>query len=281
MTPEVSIREAPAACQGGLPDITFIKSKIAIADIAGELGLEVVGSMVRCWRPEKHQHGDRTPSVGIDRRRNRMRCFVCDQRAYSGIDLVQMVQAIDTRGAIKWIASRFLVPTIPKGRHLPKVDEFRGLSRVGCGGALEMVIRSGLWSQFTASERAILPVFSELTEHGTSPVTLSYRGIRRFSGIRSDSTVAAVLRRFQTMHLLHVHRGMAENGLRACNSYELTLDDPHLQKAMLEIYESERHEIEAEREYRKEQRQRRQAQVQSRKAIEALVASDHQLAATA
>lgn len=81
---------------GGVPDLEYIKAWLPVAEVAAALELEVVGNMVRCWRPEKHQHGDRTPSVGIDRRRNRVRCFVCDGRAYSGIDLVEKVMGYDT-----------------------------------------------------------------------------------------------------------------------------------------------------------------------------------------
>jgi hypothetical protein len=94
---------------------------------------------------------------------------------------------------------------------------------------------------------------------------LSYRGIRRYTGVSSDSTVARVLQRFSAMHILQICRSMGENGFRSCNSYALTLDDPQLKKAMQEIWESERQEIEAERELRKEQRQFRQAEIASRK----------------
>jgi hypothetical protein len=128
--------------------------------------LKVFGNMIRCWHRENHQHGDRTPSVGIDRKRNRVRCFVCDPREYSSIDLVQKILGYDVRHAVSWIAARFSMPTIPKGRHVQKLDEFRGVCRVGLGGALEMVVRSGLWAHFTPSEKAILPVFTNLTDHG-------------------------------------------------------------------------------------------------------------------
>jgi len=249
----------------GLPDLQFIKTSVAISDVAAELGLEVIGNMIRCWRAENHEDGDRTPSVGIDRKRNRVRCFVCDPRAYSAIDLVQKVLGVDVRKAAGWIAARFTVPTIPKGRHLRKHDEFRSISRAGLGGPLEMMIRSGLWAHLTPSEKAILAVLCELTDQGTNPLQLSYRGISRFSGVSSDSTIARVLKRFRTMRILKIYGGIAGDGLRACNSYELTLDDPELQRNMAEIYESERHEINAEREWRKEQRKLRQAEVRSRK----------------
>jgi hypothetical protein len=243
-----------AQASGGLPDLQYIKAQIPVADVAAALELEVVGNMIRCWRPEKHEHGDRTPSVGVDRRQNRVRCFVCDDREYSSIDLVQKVKGLDTRGAIQWIAARFSVPSIPKGRHLRNPNPFRSVARVGLGGMLEQVVRSGLWANLTPSEKAVLPVLCEMSEHNAEGFCISYRGIRRFAGIGSDTTVARVLDRFQRRHLLKVHRATADGGLRACNSYDLTLDDPQLHQLMAEFCESERKGIEAERLIRQEHR---------------------------
>lgn len=128
------------------------------------------------------------------------------------------------------------------------------MSRVGLGGASEEIWRSGLWAQLTPSEKAVLPILCGLSDHTTDGFQISYRGIRRFAGINSDTTVARVLDRFERMHLLKIHRARADGGLRACNSYELTLDDPRFHQMMSELYERERNEIEAERQNRQEQR---------------------------
>ena len=187
----VTVATVHAQASGGLPDLQYIKAQIPVADVAAALELEVVGDKIRCWRPENHQHGDRTPSVPIDQRRNRVRCFVCDKRAHSGIDLVQMVTGLDTCGAILWIADRFPVPSIPKGRHLRNPDPFRSVSRVGLGGRLEVVVRTGLWAHLTPSEKAVLIVLCELSDQTTGGLQISYRGIRRFAGIGSDTTRGA------------------------------------------------------------------------------------------
>jgi hypothetical protein len=246
-----------AQARGGVPNAKYIRNHIPVAEVALALELEVAGNKIRCWRPEKHQHGDRTPSVGIDTKRNRVRCFVCDELEYSAIDLVQKVKGLDTYDAIKWIAARFRVLSIPKGRHLGNAVPFRSVSRVGLGGMLEMVVRSGLWASLTPSEKAVLPVLCALSDHTTEGVCVSYRGIRRFSGIGSDTTVARVLHRFEQMHLLNIHRGKDDDGLRVCNRYELTLDDPRLHQLMTELREWEEKEIDAERQCRREQRNMR------------------------
>jgi hypothetical protein len=166
---------------------------------------------------------------------------------------------LDTRGAINWIASRFHVPTIPKGRHLAKPDPFRSVSRSGLGGSLEAVIRSGLWANLTPSEKAVLPVLCGLSDQTTDGLQISYRGIRRFAGINSDTTVARVLNRFQRIHLLNIHGGpRTEGGLRPRNCYQLTLDDPRLLRLMTEFYECEQKEIQAERQSRQEYRNMKQ-----------------------
>src|SRR5712691_4768961 len=104
----------PSTC----PDFSYIRVRVPIRDVARELGLEVLGNMVRCWRPERHQHEDRTPSVGLHIRRNTARCFVCDPRSLSTIDLVMSVQGASVKSAARWIAERFQVPGLPKGKHL-------------------------------------------------------------------------------------------------------------------------------------------------------------------
>lgn len=250
----------------GVPDIDFIKNRVPVAAVAGELGLEVIGNMARCWRLDNHQHGDRTPSLALDRKRNRARCFVCDPRSYSVIDLVMKVNQCDTGTAIRWIAARFPVPSRPKGWHLPSADPFRQMSRVGLGGtALEPIVRSGLWAELTPSERAVLPVFCTFSDGSAGGLSMSYAAIRRYSGIRSDSTVAAVIGHFIQLHMLDVYPSRNSDGLRNCNRYELTLDDPDLHAIMAEISASERREIEAEKELRLKARRARAAALRRKK----------------
>ena len=198
-------------------------------------------------------------------RHNRVRCFVCDDWEYSSIDLVQKVKGLDTRGAINWIAARFPVRPIPKGRHLRKPDPFSSVFRCGLGGTLESVIRSGLWASLTAAEKAVLPALCGLSDQATDKLQISYRGIRRRAGINSDTTVARVLQRFERLHILRIHRAR-DGALRACNSYELTLDDPRLLQSMTELYESDLKEIEAEREIRQEHRNMRRRLLAKKRA---------------
>ena len=50
----------------GIPDMRFINRSVPIAEIAAALDLRSGQSgNLHCWHPERHQHGDRTASVGI------------------------------------------------------------------------------------------------------------------------------------------------------------------------------------------------------------------------
>jgi hypothetical protein len=217
------------------------------------------GNLMHCFRPENHQHGDRTASVGLNRKTNKGKCFVCDNLPFSNVDLVEMVLGCTIREAIEWIAARFKVPAIPKGKHLQSREQREPFSRVGLGGRLENIVRSGLWAYLHPSERAILGVLCELSESNTDSLQISYRGLMRFAGVRSYATVARVVKQFERICLLKVDRSVGGDGLRNCNRYVLTLNHPVLHDLMASLYQQQHREIEAEREIRKDQRRRRAA----------------------
>lgn len=243
----------PFSGTGFYPDLRYIKRQIPITDVARELDLQITGNGARCWRPESHKHGDRTPSVSFNKRKNIGRCFVCDDHAWSNIDLVQKVLQCSTREAINWIADRFRVPRVPKGKHLKINERWEPRFRVGTTAfELDSVIRSLFWAQLTNSERSLLPVLCSYAD-SAGVVKISYRGLMRYSGVRSFSTIAKALKRFQKISLLHVERA-ANEGLRACNTYVLTFDDMFFQELLHETYEHQQTEVQAEREIRTEQR---------------------------
>lgn len=176
------------------PDLAYIRRCVPIDDVAKRLGLQVSGKMVRCWRPDNHEHGDRTPSVGLNSRRNIAKCFVCDGRALSPIDLVMSVREEDLAAAVRWIVARFEVPAAPKGRHIQPPKRWLERFRIGTnGGSLETLIRSGIWASLTPAQRSLIPVLQTFMESGTSKVKISYRGMMRYAGVRSHSTISSSL----------------------------------------------------------------------------------------
>jgi hypothetical protein len=243
--------------EASYPDLNFIKKRIAITDVARELDLQVTGRTARCWRPESHKHGDQSPSVSFNPKTNKGRCFFCDDRSWSNIDLVMKIRDCSIREAIGWIAARFRVPEIPKGKHLAK----RGLLepyRVGTSGfPLEDVVRSGLWAAMSPAERAVLGTLCAFGDRGTGLVTISYRGIMRFAGVGSSATVSRVLSRFSKICLIDICHESAGDGLNRCSSYVLTRDHHVFQKLMRDTLQQQRLEIDAEKQIRAERRQAR------------------------
>jgi len=242
------------------PDLKFIKKMIAIDDVARELGLQVLGRNARCWRSQNHQHGDRTPSIGFNTKKNIGRCFVCDDHAWSNVDLVQNVFDCSTREAIEWIAARYSVPQIPKGRHLSNRQQWRGSFRVGVSGfSLEAVVRSGYWASLTPSEKSILVVFCTFADPSTGATRISYRGIMRYAGIGSYSSVASALKRFEKIGLLDIERRVDEDGFRSCSTYLLKLDSAEFHQSLRDTHQRQRADIDIERQIRSEQKRDQRA----------------------
>ena len=174
-----------------------MRDSVPIRDVVGQLGLRIVGNTLHCWRPENHQHGDRTASVGLQQRRNRVKCFVCDGRSLSPIDLVMSVNGLDFLSAVHWFTLHYQVPAAPKGKHIAHQERWPERFRVGTGPPGEMLVRSGIWASLTPAQRSILRVLETFADPRTHEVTISYRGMMRYAGVRSQSTVSSAIKRFR------------------------------------------------------------------------------------
>lgn len=208
----------------GIPDAKFIRDKIPIQEVAHMLGLWVNGRQGRCWRIEAHRNGDSNPSIWFNRT-NRGCCEVCDAQAWSNIDLVKMIRKVRAVDAIRWIAQRFKVPLLPKGKHLVEHQRWTPRFRFGTGDTFtENFVRSGLLATLTGAEAKVLVVLRTFADNDGRAV-ISYLGIMRYTGIASAATVRAALLQLQKLHLLEIVRTV-NGGFRACSVYQFTPDDP-------------------------------------------------------
>lgn len=231
----------------GIPDAEFIREQISIQDVARKLGLWVNGRQGRCWRIEAHRNGDSNPSIWFNKK-NRGRCQVCDSQAWSNIDLVKMIQKVKTADAIRWVAERFEVRSIPKGKHLVEQQRWNPRFRVGTGDLMEFFVRSGLLATLTGAEAKVLEVLR--TFAGNEGHTfISYRGIMRYTGIASAATVRAALLQLQKLHLLEIVRTV-NGGFRACSAYQFTPDDPAFLAIARECHDQRQELIQAQRDER-------------------------------
>jgi hypothetical protein len=237
-----------------LPDMTFIRREIPIADVARELGVRVAGrSVAHCWRVGAHQNGDRTPSLSF--RRNRAKCYVCDPDSMSVIDLVikhhEFEPGRGLREATDWICAHWTVPTIAKNAKLSRQQRW-STSPVGFSSfPLEDLVRSGVWAALDDPARAVLPVLFCFAEKGEACV--SYRGLARYSGKKSDATISIALQQFKQLGIIEA---LPKSGktFRDAGRYRFTLDSPKFQAALSEVHARLKTESGAERELRAQSR---------------------------
>lgn len=258
------MRPAPPSANRGIPDLRWINRNVPVAEVARRLGLSLDGdSKIHCWHPEQHQHGDRTASVGIRRKNNTVKCFVCDNKPMGPVDLVMDV--LDLNGpsdAAMWIAEHFSVPCIPKGKHLKQPA--RPPVRAGFEGDIGILVLSGLWAELSAPAKCIVPVLLSHAERETGKYTaevrISYRAISRYSGVASPNAVADAIRELENIGWLARKQGprRAPNALRSVSAYLLTPQADAVIELAGAKWEQTKEAIEGEREIRRRQRAERQ-----------------------
>jgi len=80
-----------------------LKDSLSITVVAKRLGINVVRGRFRCFFPERHAHGDRTPSVSINEEKGFFKCFVCEDVKGDVISLVRMSLGLGFENAVKWL----------------------------------------------------------------------------------------------------------------------------------------------------------------------------------
>lgn len=83
------------------------KSAISITAVAKMLGVQVLNGKCRCFFPQRHVHGDRTPSVSISENHGNFRCWVCDDVHGDVISLVQILKDCSFTEAVKWLTNQY------------------------------------------------------------------------------------------------------------------------------------------------------------------------------
>jgi hypothetical protein len=250
----------------GIPDIRFINRKIPIADVARALGLRISSDgNIHCWRPSLHQHGDQTASVGIRKTNNTVKCFGCGIGPLSVIDFVMAILDLKEPGEVaRWVAARFDVPEIQRGRHI--VEPERRRFHFGHESEIGLLVYSGLWARLSPAARAIVPVLLEFAEQEpgkqTQSVTISYRALMRYSGVGSPNAISAALRELEKIQWISVLAGGREPGsgpVRATSTYLLTPRSDELMELANANYEQMRDEIATQRALQAEARAKRKS----------------------
>ncbi|MBQ3715370.1 MAG: toprim domain-containing protein [Fibrobacter sp.] len=88
-------------------ELKQFKESLSITAVAKALGIDVVHGRCRCFFPQRHAHGDRTPSVSFSEERGTFRCWVCDDVRGDVISLVQLCKNMSFLEAVEWLKSEF------------------------------------------------------------------------------------------------------------------------------------------------------------------------------
>jgi hypothetical protein len=218
-----------------LPDMNFMRREISIFDVAAALGIRTAGrSAAHCWRVGQHQNGDRSASVSLFR--NRAKCHVCDARGLSTIDLVMVYLGCTLADAVAWITARFEVPVVAREAKVRRPERWQA-GRVGVSQfPLEPLVRAGAWAWLGDGARAILVALACFTDPATGEATISTRGLGRYSGKMSRSTITTVIRQLENVGLLKVNRAK-DGAICKVSTYRLTLDSEKFQRLLGEVHE--------------------------------------------
>ncbi len=257
------------AAGSGIPDMRWINANLPIRDVAHKLDLRVgEGGKIHCYRPERHKHGDRTPSIGVRTSNNTVRCFGCGEKPLSVLDLVMDVRKESLIDAVQWLDSNFEIPRIAKHKHLDS-GSLMAPYLVGCGSPTELLVRSGIWARLSPASQRLVPVllaFAERGERNLLNVKISYRGMMRYAGVGSHNSVSAALKELSDIAWLVKQPAKAAKGevIRDTQTYTLTPFNDSLVEVANELFLHQREIIQAEREMRRQQRSERAAVLRQR-----------------
>jgi hypothetical protein len=235
-------------CGAAWADLEFIRRRVPVTAVARGLGLRVRSdSSAHCWRDHQHQHGDRSPSLYFTRK-NRWRCAVCDGRTMSNLDLVMAVRGCDLREAVEWITARWQVPMAGRGKHVKRREPRAPRFRVGTTGLpFEEIVLTGFWATMSKAAQSVLVTILAFTDNDTGWAILSFRALRRYSGL-SFRGVTTGLRELKRIGLLESERASV------ANRYRLNFQGATFLELLAAVHQKHSTQVQIEREI---QRQRR------------------------
>lgn len=162
-----------------------------------------------CWRD--HAKRDGRATVGVHVNSNSVRCFKCDSRNLSAIDLVRDVRGLSVGAAFRWFESEW--PDVPKVRLKVTTDTrgntqniYRGYTarrwdEVSC----DVLALSPAWSRLSHAEKAIAAAIIARfpRERDVHPLlTCSYPELQSWAGVGDRHTIARALAKLRTIGLV-------------------------------------------------------------------------------
>ena len=87
-------------------DLKEIEKANPIIHLAVELGIEVKGSLGKCFRTERHASPDEEMTLFFKPGKNTFFCRTCQDVGGSAVDLVCQVRGWDRPKAVEWLSRR-------------------------------------------------------------------------------------------------------------------------------------------------------------------------------
>ncbi len=174
-----------------VPDARFIRREVFIGDVAVRLGLRGNGRRLYCWR-EAHTKRSARPTVGVHLKSNSLRCFDCDRKNLSPVDLVASVRGCSVGRAFEWLACEY--PNIPKVR-LETMGDSSSV-RTWDVPSCDALVLSPAWARLSHSEKALAcAIIARVPrERDTHPLfSCSYDSLQRLTGIGNRRTLSKAL----------------------------------------------------------------------------------------
>ena len=179
-------------------ELKQFKSAISITAVAQSLGVEVNRGKCRCFFPQRHSHGDRTPSVSVSEERGYFRCWVCDDVRGDVISLVQLLRGCSFVEALEWLKGQFPV-LVPSGGASPKVSPAGSLPKVlpVAKSRIAMPARERIAPDSVATPAEMPPPQPEekelISEDERKKLILSF--LKRLSPVENTAAAAWLVRR--------------------------------------------------------------------------------------
>jgi hypothetical protein len=266
--------------QRTIPDARWINQNVDIRQIAVKLGIGTSRGKFHCWRPKNHSNGDADPSVAFWKLQNRLTCFVCGKPPTGAIDLVIEYLGVDFSAAVDWIDKHFDVPRIPARKpHEKKRDRLP----IGVGESpMDPLVRSHIFSKLSPSSRqlaGVLLAFAETEQgatHSPRKLTMSYRGMMSYSGLRSPNAIKKALEELRIIGWLHPAPNKLKGLLKQVGSYSLTPYSDAVRELGNMLAAEERQAIEYERTWAQQRRIERQRAFRTNQKHEAHLSISHE-----
>jgi hypothetical protein len=209
-----------------------IRKTVPIGDVVKALGLVRKGHSVVCWR-----HDDHNPSVHVMSKANRVRCYVCDSKGLSNIDLVASVRGLSILQAAEWLGETFGVAQVPgKGKKtkassvLKYNTDYQRLPQP-VFILMRSFVRSDSFKKMRPREAKLATVLvmltiRELMTSGKGSIELCHKELREHTGYGKDTLIRAISK-LKSLGLVHVQQAGNKRKQGECNTYTWTFGKHH------------------------------------------------------